>query len=166
MDSKAAFQSFVNQYKITCPCISSDEGGIKLRDAVKSYGGGGTRLIKPDRTYKTTNSYMYENDLISAGIKPHTCVTKIDNINTYTTISDCRITKINKSTLQITVPSSGEYSIIFYSLKGHKKTLLLSQQLSIGSNIININTNKLSNQCYISEIKNKNFIIRQKVVVK
>ena len=127
-------------------------------------------FIKPDKTFigdagASPIVVASEQDIIDAGIQPHTCNTSIaQKLNSIKVNNNLIFQKLYKSGFTVKVLKDDVYSISFYSANGKLRTTIL-KKLSAGSHQISFEKGKLANGVYFVEMRNGQNITREKVVL-
>lgn len=176
-DSKSAFQNdFITKYGVTTICVPKEDGGSDFNTVLPNQNSSGSSyggtffFIKPDKTFigdagASPIVVASEQDIIDAGIQPHTCNTSIaQKLNSIKVNNNLIFQKLYKSGFTVKVLKDDVYSISFYSANGKLRTTIL-KKLSAGSHQISFEKGKLANGVYFVEMRNGQNITREKVVL-
>ena len=176
-NNKSTFQTgFIDKYGVETPCVPKEDGGTTFNTALPNQNSSGSSyggtcfFIKPDKTFigdagASPMVVASEQDIIDAGIQPHTCNTSIaQKLNSIKVNNNLIIQKLYKSGFTVKVLKDDVYSISFYSVNGKLKTTL-SKRLAIGSHQISFEKGMLANGIYLIETRCGQNVTRQKVIL-
>ena len=164
-DTKAEFQSYIDDNNMEYPGIWVEEGGDDLGAATGNGWDGNPRyLIRPDKSFNLLDYYTWETLLANENIPTHECNVSIKT-NAKKLNNSVVFNRVTKSGFTLKVLKDGLYSIAFYSADGKLKNSF-SNKLSSGSHQISFEKGALANGIYLVEIKNGQKITRDKVMLK
>ena len=150
-------------------CVAKEDGGAGL-DAYVSNGGYAPPeyIIKPDRSFVSDKDVEINDAYIqSLGIRIHSCDTHSEHF-TMIDVTEAKplVCEINDNSFTLNVFNEDMYSVKFFSANGKRSTVLPSQSLNTGLNVISFGENIIAKGVYFAEIKNGKHVNRQKLVIK